>query len=629
MSGIGMVNLRAGDDKIREQRLPKGTSRRVLAFAAPYRRIMAGFLLLIVADALIGNANPLIYRAILDDGIAEHRAALVIWLALLVAGLGVLGVGVGLLERWVSAKIGQGVIFDLRNQAFQHVQRMPIAFFTSVQTGALISRLNTDVLGAQQAFTDTLNSVIGNALSVGLTLVIMAFLSWKLTLLSLVLLPLFMLPSHWLAGRLAGIIRQGYALNAETSTMMSERFNIAGALLVQIFGRPERESAEFKKRAGKVRDTGVKSAVYDALFLFTLLLTVSMATALVYGVGGVSAADGSLSVGTLVALTLYLTRLYAPVMALSRVPVDVMTALVSFDRVFEVLDLPSMIVDKVGARPLERNPARVEFDHVGFRYPPAEQVSLVSLQAGIESQGGEGSGRPVLCDVSFVVEPGQLVALVGHSGAGKTTISHLVARLYDATEGSVRINGRDVRDATLASLHDMVGVVTQDAHLFHDSVRANLLYADPEATEERLLEALLQAQVLEMITSLPEGLDTIVGDRGYRLSGGEKQRVAIARLLLKAPEVVVLDEATAHLDSESELAVQRALSEVLAGRTSIVIAHRLSTVREADLILVVEEGRIVERGQHLELVNAGGPYSELYKTQFEGQVNQVEDGSHL
>lgn len=620
MSGIGSVSLSARDDKSHRVKLPKGTSRRVLTFASPYRGVMSQLLLLIAADALLGNVNPLIYRAILDDGIVKHHPTLVMSLALLAASLGALGCGVGLLERWASARIGYGVIFDLRNRAFQHLQRMPLAFFTNIQTGALMARLSTDVQGARQAFTDTLNSVVGNALSVSLTLLIMVLLSWKLTLLSLVLLPLFILPSNWLAHRLASLIRQGYALDAETSSMMSERFNIAGALLVQIFGRPERESSEFRRRAGKVRDIGVKSAMYDGFFLYALLLTISVATALVYGVGGVSAADGSLSVGTLVALTLYLARLYAPVMALSRMPVDVMTALISFDRIFEILDFPSIIVDHANAKPLVRKPARIEFDHVGFRYPPIEQVSLVSLQADVRPQEQDGSGRSVLRDVSFVVEPGQLVALVGHSGAGKTTISHLVARLYDATEGSVRINGRDVRDATLASLRDMVGVVTQDAHLFHDSIRANLLFADPAATETRLLEVLRQAQVLEVIASLPQGLDTVVGDKGYRLSGGEKQRIAIARLLLKEPEIVVLDEATAHLDSESELAVQKALSEVLSGRTSIVIAHRLSTVREAHLILVVEDGRIVERGEHLELLNAGGPYSELYRTQFVGQV---------
>jgi ATP-binding cassette subfamily B protein len=500
---------------------------------------------------------------------------------------------------------------------------MPIAFFTRTQTGALISRLNNDVLGAQQAFTDTFNSVIGNSISLAVTLVAMLILSWQITLLALCLLPVFIFPARWVGRRLAAITREAYNLNAEMNTMMSERFNVAGALLVKIFGKPKYEAEMFEARTGRVRDIGVTTAMYGRVFFTGLMLTATLATAMVYGVGGVAAAHGHLPLGTLVALTLYLTRLYGPLTALSNVQVDVMTALVSFDRVFEVLDLPPMIDDKPGALDVVRGPAQVAFEHVDFRYPTAEEVSLASLEAVavLERTGGQ----QILFDVSFVAEPGDLVALVGPSGAGKTTISQLAARLYDVTAGSVSINGTDVRDVTLSSLQDAVGVVTQDAHLFHDSIRANLLYARPEATDDDLREALRDAQILDMVASLPNGLDTLVGDRGYRLSGGEKQRIAIARLLLKAPDVVVLDEATAHLDSESEVAVQRALKKVLAGRTSLVIAHRLSTVRDADQILVIDGGRVVERGRHSELLADEGLYAELYHTQFADQADEAEE----
>ncbi len=550
-----------------------------------------------------------------------------IWLAVLVAGLAIFDAALGLWERWISSRVGEGLIFDMRNKVFTHIQRMPIAFFTRTQTGALISRLNNDVLGAQQAFTDTFNSVIGNTISLAVTLVAMLFLSWQITLLALCMLPVFIFPARWVGRRLAAITREAYNLNAEMNTMMSERFNVAGALLVKIFGKPKYEAEMFEARTGRVRDIGITTAMYGRIFFTGLMLTATLATALVYGVGGDAAAHGHLSVGTLVALTLYLTRLYGPLTALSNVQVDVMTALVSFDRVFEVLDLPPMIDDKEGAVAVERGPAQVAFDHVDFRYPRPDEVSLASLEAVaiLENAGGQ----QILFDVSFVAEPGELVALVGPSGAGKTTISHLAARLYDVTAGSVSINGTDVRDVTLSSLQDAVGVVTQDAHLFHDSIRANLLYARPDATEDELREALRDAQILDMVASLPNGLDTLVGDRGYRLSGGEKQRVAIARLLLKAPDVVVLDEATAHLDSESEVAVQRALKKVLAGRTSIVIAHRLSTVRDADQILVIDAGRVVERGRHSELLAQEGLYAELYNTQFADQTDLADEMGEL
>jgi ATP-binding cassette subfamily B protein len=513
--------------------------------------------------------------------------------------------------------VGEGLIFDMRSQVFEHIQRMPLAFFTRTQTGALISRLNNDVIGAQQAFSDTLSSVVSNLISVVLVLIVMFFLSWKITIVSLIILPVFVLPAKRVGRRLSVITRESYALNAQMNNTMNERFNVSGALLVKLFGRPKEERDSFEKKAGRVRDIGVTQAMYARFFIASLSLTAALATAVVYGWGGVQAVDGALSVGTVVALASYLIRLYGPLTALSNVQIDVMTALVSFDRVFEVLDLPPMIAEKADARKLPAGPARIEYDNVDFRYPSAEEVSLASLESVAVLDPTVSS--QVLFDVSFTAEPGQLVALVGPSGAGKTTISQLLPRLYDVNSGAIRINGMDVRDATFESLTDTIGVVTQDAHLFHDSIRENLLFAKPDATEGDIDAALAGAQIATMVATLPDGIDTVVGDRGYRLSGGEKQRLAIARILLKAPEVVVLDEATAHLDSESEAAVQKALATALRGRTSLVIAHRLSTVREADMILVLNHGRIAERGRHEELLAAGGLYSELYRIQFKRQ----------
>jgi ATP-binding cassette subfamily B protein len=615
----GLMRSFRRDESVTQQQLPPGIVRRVLRFAAPYKKQLSVFLVLIILDALVSAVNPLIYRDIIDNGILHHDSGLIITLAGVVGGLAVVDAGLSLWQRYVSARVGEGLIFDMRSKVFAHFQRMPIAFFTRTHTGALVTRLNNDVLGAQQAFTDTFSSVVGNFIGVAMTLGFMFYLSWPITLALLALLPIFLLPARWVGRRLAGLTRESYALNAEMNTTMTERFNVAGALLVKLFGNARRESSTFDHRAGRVRDIGVTSAMYARVFMVALLLTASIATALVYGWGGLLAVErGPAFVGTLVALVAYLNRLYGPLTALSNVQVDVMTALVSFDRVFEVLDLPPMIDEKPDATIVPRGPATVEFDHVDFSYPTAEEVSLASLESVAVLD--QAPSQQVLFDVSFRAQPGQLVALVGPSGAGKTTISHLVPRLYDVRSGAVRLNGIDVRDATLDSIHEAVAVVTQDAHLFHETIGDNLRYAKPDATDEELTEALRAAHILPLVQSLPDGLDTVVGDRGYRLSGGEKQRIAIARLLLKAPDVVVLDEATAHLDSESELAVQQALRTALAGRTSLVIAHRLSTVREADLILVVDGGRIVERGTHDELLFAGGLYAELYRTQFADQA---------
>jgi ATP-binding cassette subfamily B protein len=615
MTSMAAMRSFRRDPSVVARELPKGTVRRILGIARPYRRDLTWFVLLVVGSSVIGVLTPLLAGQIVNR-IASLQGTTgdIVRIALVIAGLAVLDAGISLATRWFSARIGEGVIYDLRSRVFEHVQRMPVAFFTRTQTGALVSRLNNDVIGAQQAFTSTLSGVLSNAIGLVLTAGVMFSLSWQITALSLVLVPVFVLPARRIGRRLQEITRESYGLNASMNATMTERFNVAGALLVKLFGRPEAEAEGFRGRAARVRDIGVVSAMYGRTFFTALTLVAALATALVYGLGGWLAFTGSLSPGDVVALALLLSRLYGPLTALSNVRVDVMSAMVSFDRVFEVLDLQPMIREEPDAVPLPDDDRSIEFEHVSFSYPSAADVSLPSLEdVSLPEHGGPTA---VLRDVSFRVEPGQLVALVGHSGAGKSTIANLVPRLYDATSGTVRVGGIDVRHATLASLRDAIGVVTQDAHLFHDTIRANLLYARPQATDDELWAALGGARIAGLVRSLPDGLDTVVGDRGYRMSGGEKQRLAIARVLLKAPGIVILDEATAHLDSESEVAVQHALDTALEGRTSLVIAHRLSTIRSADQILVVDEGRIVESGTHAELLALGGRYADLYRTQF-------------
>jgi ATP-binding cassette subfamily B protein len=629
-ANISMMSSFRQDPSITRQKLKPGTVRRIVGYAKPYKLYLSLFLAATILDALITVVNPLLLAVIIDKGILEHREGLVVGVACAVAGVAVFDALLGFITRWHSARIGEGLIYDLRTQVFSHVQEQPIAFFTRTQTGSLVSRLNSDVIGAQQAITSTMSSVVSNILTVGAILVTMFYLSWQISLIALVLIPLFLFPARRVGRRLQRLTRESMQLDAAMGSTMTERFNVSGAMLVKLFGRPRQESEVFAERAGRVRDIGVIQAMYGQVFFISLTLLAALATAVVYGVGGSLVVRGTLRIGILVALAQLLIRIYGPIAQLSNVQISVMTALVSFDRVFEILDLKPLIAERPDAVLLPaREPAaagvqslapEIEFDDVSFRYPSASEVSLASLES-IALPAPERQDAPaVLHQVSFRAPSGRLTALVGPSGAGKTTITALTARLYDPNDGIVRIGGYDVKDVTLESLHDVVGVVTQDAHLFHDTIRANLSYARPSATELELIGACEAAQIWDLIASLPDGLDTVVGDRGYRLSGGEKQRVAIARLLLKAPTVVVLDEATAHLDSESEAAVQRALKTALAGRTSLVIAHRLSTIREADQILVVDAGRITERGTHEELLAAGGLYADLYHTQFAGHA---------
>lgn len=604
----------ASDDR---RPFSRATLRRIGAFARPHRRPLLLFVLLSTVVAVTAVATPLLAGRVVNAIDRHAHESTVLGLAGLIAAIAVAEAALGLLTRRLSANIGEGLILDLRTAVFDHVQRMPVAFFTRTRTGALVSRLNNDVIGAQRAFSDTLSGVVSNAVTLLLTFVVMVGISWQITLLALLILPMFLLPARRVGRRLATLRREAAAHNAAMGTQMTERFSAPGATLVKLFGRPAEESAEFATRARRVRDIGVRTAMVQVSFVTALTLVSALALALVYGLGGYYALRGSLDPGAVVSLALLLTRLYAPLTALAGARVEVMSALVSFERVFEVLDLKPLITEKPDARQVPDGPVSVEFDHVDFGYPSADKVSLASLEevAHLDTRGGV----QVLHDVSFRAEPGQMVALVGSSGAGKSTIAQLLPRLYDTDAGAVRLSGVDVRDLTAASLRGALGMVTQDGHLFHDTIRANLLLARPEATEDELWEVLRRARLDGLIAALADGLDTVVGERGYRLSGGERQRLTIARLLLARPRVVILDEATAHLDSTSEAAVQEALAEALDGRTAVVIAHRLSTVRAADLILVVEEGRIVERGTHHALLAAEGRYAQLYRTQFETQ----------
>ena len=598
-----------------DSRLSRDTVRRVVGFALPHRGLIAGFLVFVVLDACLVVVNPLLIRRLLDDGVLAKDVSVVVWVAVAMAVVSVLDAALGVGSGYLSSRIGESLIFDLRTKVFGHVQRMSLAFFTRTQTGALVSRLNNDVIGAQRAFTSTLSSTVSNSISVVVVGITMFALSWQVTLACLLLFPLLLLASRWVGRQVSGLTRRQMDGNADLGNMMTERFNVGGALLLKLFGRRDEEDEKYAEKAGLVRDLGIRISLITRVFMAVMLLIPALATALVYGIGGTLAINGVLTIGTLTALATLLLRLLGPLQGLSNVRVDVMTALVSFDRVFEVLDLPSTVQERPDAAPLPANAGRVEFSGVEFTYPRADQVSLASLETVARAESRDNG--QVLHGVTFTAEAGQMIALVGPSGAGKTTITHLVARLYDVDSGTVRVGGQDVRDVTLQSLEDAVGYVTQDAHMFHDTIGENLRYARPDATDEQIWSALESARIANLVRSLPDGLETVVGDRGYRLSGGERQRLAIARLLLKAPGIVVLDEATAHLDSESEFAVQQALDRALEGRTSIVIAHRLSTVRSADQILVVDDGRIVQRGTHSQLLGESGLYQELYRTQFE------------
>jgi len=609
------------DPSVKEQKLKPGTVRRIFSFAEPYKRSIIFFLITVVLDAVLVVATPLLLRRLIDDGVIPKNGQLVTQLALMVGALALADALMSMIGRWYSSQIGEGLIYDLRTLVFAHVQKQSIAFFTRTQTGALISRINSDVIGAQQAFTASLSGVVSNVVSLILVGVTMLILSWQITVVALILLPLFLIPTKWVGRKLQSLTRESFNLNAQMSSTMTERFNVSGAMLVTLYGQPDREKEFFRSRARKVADIGITMALLNRLFFIALTSVAAIATAFAYGIGGHLAISGTVTVGTLLAITALLARLYGPLTALSNVRIDVMTALVSFERVFEVLDLQPMVSEKSDAKALEAKNLTIEFRGVGFHYPRAEEISLASLESIAKAETVQ-SGE-VLRNLSFVAESGTLTALVGPSGAGKTTISALLPRLYDVTEGSILINGSDVRDLTLDSLRNSIGVVMQDAHLFHETIAENLRYAKNDATLEEMQSACEAAQIWKLISSLPNGVETMVGERGHRLSGGEKQRLAIARLLLKSPSVVILDEATAHLDSENEQLVQEALKIALKGRTSIVIAHRLSTVRDADQILVLEKGAIVERGKHDELVALGGLYADLYARQdLTGATNQ-------
>ncbi|HEV3135294.1 MAG TPA: ABC transporter ATP-binding protein [Acidimicrobiia bacterium] len=611
-----MRSFRSDPDAVAGKRIDRALVRRVFRLARPYRRLLVGFLITAIAASIVVAIPPLLFRSLLDTAVPQKDRLLVTWLALSAVGLAIANAALNLWQRWYSARIGEGLIFDMRTKLFDHVQRMPVSFFTRTQTGALMSRMNNDVIGAQQAITNTLGTVVGNIIGLAVTLTVMLGLEWRLTILTLIVLPAFIIPARRIGRKLVGITREGMQLNASMNNTAAERFNVAGALVVKLFGKQDRELEQFSDRAERVRDIGVTSAMYSRVLFVALGLVASIGTAIVYYVGGNLVISGSLSIGTVAAFAVYVTQIYQPLTQLTNARVDVLTTLVSFERVFEVLDFAPLVHDRPGAFDLVAPKGRVELDHVWFRHPPAAVTSLPSLQEGAVPDDEVESGW-ILRDVSLAIEPGELVALVGPSGAGKTTTAMLVPRIADVSEGRVLLDGHDVRDLTLDSVRDAVGVVMQDPHLFHDTIINNLRYARSDATDDEIVAACKAARINDLIMSLPEGYDTFVGERGYRMSGGEKQRLAIARMLLKDPAIVILDEATSHLDSESELAIQRALAEALRGRTALVIAHRLSTIVNADRILVMDEGRIVEQGRHAELLRERGLYADLYRTQLD------------
>ncbi len=611
-----MMGFRRDPEALQGKRIERALVRRVLSLSRPYRGLLIGFLLTVVAASIVAVIPPLLFRSLIDTAVPDEDRSMVAWLALGTVGLAIANALLNLAQRWYSARIGEGLIFDMRVALFDHVQRMPVSFFTRTQTGALMSRLNNDVIGAQQAVTNTLGTVVSNIIAVAVTLTVMLGLEWRLTLLTLIVLPAFIYPARLIGRRLQRITREGMHLNASMNNTIAERFNVAGALVVKLFGKHERERDTFSDRASRVRDIGVSSAMYTRVLFVSLGFVASVGTAIVYFVGGNLVISGTLSIGTVTAFVIYVGQIYQPLTQLTNARVDVITALVAFERVFEVLDFEPIVADRPGAYDLVSPKGRVELEHVWFRHPSPAVTSLASLEEGVVVPDTEEGGW-ILRDVSLVVEPGELVALVGPSGAGKTTTAMLVPRIADVSDGRVLVDGHDVRDLTLESLRDNVGFVMQDPHLFHDTIRQNLRYARPDATDDELVAACRAARINDLIVSLPEGYDTIVGERGYRMSGGEKQRLAIARMLLKDPAIVILDEATSHLDSESELAIQRALADALRGRTALVIAHRLSTIVNADRIVVLDGGRVVEQGPHEQLLRAAGLYADLYRTQLD------------